>query len=247
MATSANIRKVQAMSGPGYFREIGKARARNYGHTESISWEARVETRDLFSSIEGTPEKFDQILDTIGAGGEIVLRQTSVANMVAQFAGEAADYVQQEAIAEIVSGTDARAGDMIRLSHQAIATLDLGGLVEGVDYSLDASAGVIEFLTDAGDYNGTYSAPAILADQERQIISILSRPEGVVGELTVVQKQKRGDRYMIVLPKVVMRPSGPISLSREGTEEATITLTFECLADTTQPADKRYGYVVKLA
>ena len=246
MKTAANIRNVRNMTGPGYFREPTRQHARNFGHTESISWSLDVTSKDYRSGIMGKSEKYDSDVEEINAGGELVLRETSLANLVMQFAGDTATYTQEAVTDEIVSGLGAQKGDMIRLGFQDISSLALDGLVDGVDYSLDAAAGVIEFLADVGDYNGLFSAPAILADAERQIINILARPEGIVGELTVVQKQARGDRYMLVLPKILIRPNGSFSVSKDGTEDALVNLRFECLADMTQPEDKRYGYLVRL-
>ena len=247
MTTAANIKNVRNMSGPGYFRRIGDARGRTFGHTESISWNTDIQTNDYFSSIDGPREKYDSDVSEITAGGEIVLRETDLANLVFQFAGEAADLVQDAAVDEVISGTGGKKGEMIDLGYRDVSSLVLTDLVEGVDYSLDAQAGIAELLADVGDYSGAVSAPAIAPGAEARVINILTRPEGITGEFRVVQKQKRGDRFMLVLPKVIIRPAGPISFSKEGTEESTISLSYECLADLSQPKEKRYGYVLKLS
>ena len=137
MATSANIKNVKRMSGPGYFREVGKERAKNFGHTESISWNSETTNKEYFSSVSGTSEKYDSDVDTISASGEITLRETSLKNLVMQFAGDVEALVQSAVVSAVFSGTGAEKGDLVRLSHLSVSDVEITGATAGVDFEVD--------------------------------------------------------------------------------------------------------------
>lgn len=244
MSTAANIKNVRNMSGATYFRELSEPRASNVGHTQSASLTFDIEKEDLLSSITGIRQKYDTEVTLKGASGTLVLRETTARNIAFMTSGEKVVYTQDAVTDEIFSGTGAKKGEMIKLGYQNISDLSITGATEGDDYTLDAKAGVLEFISDFGDYGGVFSAPSIAAGEQRAMINILSKPEGITGELTVVQKQKRGGkRFTLVLPRVVIFGDGDLMVSKDESGAVTITLRFECIADPTLPEDKQFGYI----
>jgi hypothetical protein len=245
-----NKTNIRNFSGEGFFRLTGDPFMITLGHSESISTNTEVERDDVLSGISGVPSVIDVDVTSKKVSGTAVLRETGARQIGMAVLAKSESLLQDAASAVIISGAGARTGYTIDLGYLNISDLTVTDgtdpLVDGVDYTLDAAAGLLTFLTDQSTYDATFDAAAIAAENDQSLIAALSAPEGIEGELTVVQRQRKGRRYKW---RALVRifPDGELVLSREGTDKATVSIAFEVIEDMTKPEGKRHGILEELA
>lgn len=224
----------------------------NRGHAESVSLNLTSTREPVWVSGSGVRQKGDIIVTETGGTLTAVLRESTAHNLAVAYAsGTDKVYEQTAQNAVIITGGAVKEGSAINLKHLKIRNLALASgsvdLVEGIDYELDAAAGVIEFKRAFSTFEGTYDADAILADARQLIISVLSREEGIPMDIMVVQKQRRGkSRQKIEGMRGIAFPEGDITLIKEDTGAVTITLNIELVANPNMPADEQYGRVIEI-
>lgn len=251
--STPNSKNIRNMSGWLYVRPLTQTRFQNVGHVDSFNRNLEVSREPIYASGSGVRTKIDTLVNETNANYSITLRETTALNMaLASAANVEQFYTQAAASAVILTGTNARPGELVKLAHIKVTDVTItdggaGTLSPLVDYTLDAQAGTIEFRTAQTEYDITYDAPAILADERRALISMLSNPEGITCEILVVQKQKRGPkRYRFEGAICTFFPDGDLTLIKEDPGAATITLTGEGIPNEAYPEGQQFGFLVEL-
>ncbi|OOY22491.1 hypothetical protein BMI91_19610 [Thioclava sediminum] len=241
---SPDVKKIRNLAGEGYFKLDGTNVFLSLGHTESISINTEVTKDEIFSSITGVRSLADTEVTERKVTGGAVLRETG-ARQIAMASLANKGLINQDAQTSLTLSGSASAGDTIDLGalNVTITSLTDGTdpLVEGQDYKLDAAAGILTFLVDITTYTGAYDTAAITDADDKALIAALSASEGISGELMVIQRQTRGGNRFKYNAKVRIYPDGDFTLSKEGTDAATIQVKFDVVQDTSKPAGAQFG------
>jgi len=250
MASAANIKNVRNMSGWAYFRPTGKTSFRNLGHLESLSRSIETTREDYWASGSGVKVKEDVETTESSAKISFVLRESSARNWCLVNASDEKAYLQTAALAENLTAANVEDGDLIDLKFlnvsNVIVTDGSADLEAGIDYALDASAGTIEFLTVQATVDITFDAPEIVAGDGRLVANILENPNGITGELLVVQKQKRGGkRFKLEKCLINVIPDGDLTVVQEDTGKITLSLSGDVISNPNSP-DAPFGRFVEI-
>lgn len=239
-----NVKNIRNLAGEGYFKPAGQTAFVTLGHTESISVTHNAEREAIYSSISGIRRIADYDVTETNASGSMVLRETGARQIALAVLATDATLTQSAESGLTLTGS-AAAGDTIDLGRLDVSITSLTDgvdpLVAGEDYELDAAAGILTFKTDQATFDLVYSCAAISAIDDQAIIAAFSAPQGIEGDLLVIQRQKRGETRWKYAAKVRIFPDGELPLSREGTDKATVGIAFEVVEDTSKPEGSRFG------
>lgn len=245
-----NVKNIRPISGWGYCGPVGAARVKNFGHLQRITKSIEITTEPVWVSGTGVKVKGDVMTTEASASGMIELRETDMKNLAFAVAGDLVAYTQEAITDQMVSVMNGKKGELIDLGALNVT---ISSIMDGIDpipataYEVDAKAGTIELKEDVTEAYVTFDAPAIIEDEGRTMVNILSRPEGITCTLIVIEKTARsGKRAKWVFPQVVIRPDGDLTLVQEDQTPVTYTLSYEVIADMTKPEGQRFGQVYEI-
>ncbi|WHZ36491.1 hypothetical protein [Sagittula sp. MA-2] len=250
-SSAPNVKNIRNMSGWANFRKSGEANFRNLGHLESLFRSINTTREAIWVSGTGTRLKGDVETTESDATIRFVLRESSARNWALANAAKEEVHTQEAVTAEIRTAADVSEGTMINLGllnvTNVIVTDGTDALEAGIHYDVDASAGTIEFKNGSwAQVDVTFDAPAIVSADERLMMAMMSEPDGITGELLVVQKQKRGNkRYKLEKCLINVTPDGDLSIVKEDTGHITLALSGEVLANPETP-DAPFGRFIEI-
>jgi len=255
---NANVKNIRSFSGWFYAKILeptasATERFIKLGHIESVNVTYDMAREKVYASGDGTREQLDTMVNERTGTLNAVLRETTALNLALATASNPGEFYSQAAAnAVILTGTNARAGDAIRLGYQGVVDVTVtdgtNELVAGTHYTLDAPAGIIEFTSDQAEYDITFDAPAVLESARKPILRMLSAEEGIKLEFLIVQKQRRGGtRKIFRSAHGIVFPSGDLTLIKEDQAPVTVSITAELVPNPTVPYDERFGVMEEVA
>ncbi|MFC3088526.1 hypothetical protein [Tabrizicola soli] len=247
--SQANIKYVRNMAGEALFQAEGSDVYVSLGHMKSFSTNSEPTVDNIYSSISGNRVKSDVDTTEVNESGTCVLRETGARQLAMAKLAVQGQLVQTARTGVIRSGTNAKAGYTIDLGLAVTSLTATDGtdpLVLGVDYDLDAAAGLFTFLVDQAEWDISHGNAAITASDNLSVIGALSAPQGTRGRLILVQRQKRGPTRVKWSGKVVIWPNGEIMWHEDEGAKVDVPLKFDVIEDATQPIGRRFSVIEEI-
>lgn len=235
-------------AGEIFFEPKGAARPYSLGHIASFSWTPSVEVEPVYSSITGVRTKIDEIEKDVNVSISLTLQEMRPDIMGMAMAGAVSSLTQEAAVAETITVTGVKEGEVIDLGYLdatvSDVTVDMNPAEEGSEYTVLKGAGHVIARAD-GDYEITFDAPAITATDARSVIQILNAT-GLEGTFTVVQKNPKGKRYMLRKFRATLQPNSEIPLHSDGSSVMNVEMSGAGVYNDALPATP-WGELVELA
>lgn len=218
-----------------------------FGNTPSLSVTRSATTLDHFDSDSGIKQKDDSVDIQTDANGKFTCDNINGANLALFFGGVATQITQAAsggtALTETVSvlpdhfyqlGVTPSDPDGARNVNTFTATI--GGstpLVDGTDYVLDASAGLVHILPSTAVASGgsvAFGYKLVAAAQEQ----VVEQGSAIYGQLKFVSNNPKGDQRDYFFPYVKLSASGDFALKGDTWQQVEFNFDALKLNDVTQ-------------
>jgi hypothetical protein len=224
-----------------YFKPDDTARFRHLGICDSASWTPEVEIAEKTWKGEvvatQTTEK--------GATLNVVAGEMTWDNIKASFMASESDIIQ-EAGPISVTETDVMPGELVELGAYGVTGLTVTDgtdpLVDGVDYTYDASTDFLKVLTEQATLQIDGTKPEITAG-ERKILSVLAEDSGIKGEFRFVGSNTRGKKILLGGIRAELRPDGAVTVSSDSSDFQSLSFSGEVILNTAS-SQHPYGYAM---
>jgi hypothetical protein len=235
-------------AGEVFWLPDGALRPYSLGHCKKFGWTPTISTLPIEVSTSGVKTKIGEAEDSVEVAVSLVLQEMRPDLMAMAMAGTQNVYTQTAVSNQTITVANVRRGEIIELGalDATVSSVEIDGTstVEGAGYTLLGAAGQLIARVD-GDYEVTFSAPAILASAERSVITILNNT-GLEGVFTVVGKNPEGKRYMLRNFRATIKPSTEIPLHSDGSALAEIEMSGSGVYNEALPLTP-WGELVELA
>lgn len=242
-----------ALTGDIYLRPLLPTpadRAYSAGFADSASISMDVSSEDIYAVVDGVRTKVDTWITEKGGSVSITMRELRADHVATALMATTAALTQTSVSAATKTASDVKAGELVELGKLDVTSVivEAGAttLVADVDYTLYAKSGDIVFRGDFEDVEITYSAPAIAADANRVVSSILTSPDGLVCELIIIGRNARGQQYKTSGVHVALKPSGEFMLAGDGSSIQEITLEGSLKINPASPTSP-FGHLEQLS
>lgn len=229
---------------------------RNIGSVNNFTLTPTVEKEEIFSNEYPTPTVVTTRVTTTSVS--LSLEAGQLGNVMRAWSLMSDDGVKTQAAATAQTKTYATVNykhkpiynvGALKITNVSVKDASSAGtFVEGTHYVVHAASGDVQLLqkpSDAGDgVIITYDVPAITADDESGRFGILQNT-AITAKFRFVGMSAAGVQEMATIHKVEITPSGDRAFM-SGSENATITITGNCVPDTSQPEGYQIGVVETL-
>lgn len=226
----------------------GALRPYSLGHAKKFGWTPTVSALPIEVSTSGTKTKIGEVEDSVEVAVSLTLQEMRADILAMAMAGTEQVYTQTAVVNQTITANGVKAGEVIPLGvlDATVSSVEVGGTAtdEGAGYTLLGAAGHVIARVD-GDFEITYSAPAILSSAARTVITILNNT-GLEGVFTVIQKNPTGKRYMLRNFRATLKPSSEIPLHTDGSALAEIELSGSGVYNEALPLTP-WGELIELA
>lgn len=226
----------------------GALRPVSLGHAKKFGWTPTVSALPIEVSTSGKKTKIGEVEDSVEVAVSLTLQEMRPDVVAMATAGTQNVYTQTAVVSQTITVAGVKAGEVIDLGvlDATVSLVEIGGVAteNGAGYTLLGAAGHVIGRVD-GDYEITFSGPAILASAERSVINLLNAT-GLEGVFTVIQKNEQGKRYMLRNFRATLKPSSEIPLHTDGSALAEIELSGSGVYNEALPLTP-WGELVELA
>lgn len=203
------------------FRPAGKSAFINLGDADAISVEVSVEEQERYANNRGVRTLVKKAVTQTSASVSMTLAQmSSFARAASLMSSE--DTMAQAAAVGASEMIVMEVGGIYKLAALKVSNVQVAGATAGVDYVVDADAGLIESITLSGMQDVSYDAAAIVAGHR----SGVANNPAIRGELLVRGVNAEGPKSLLRLWDIEIRPASARALISEsdwGTVELTGT------------------------
>lgn len=226
----------------------GALRPYSLGHAKKFGWTPTVSSLPIETSTTGVKTKIGEVEDSVEVAVALTLQEMRPDILAMATAGTERVYTQTAVVNQTITANGVKAGEVINLGalDATVSLVEVGGVSteDGAGYTLLGAAGHVIARVD-GDYEITYSAPAILSSAARAAITLLNNT-GLEGVFTVIQKNPQGKRYMLKNFRATLKPSSEIPLHTDGSALAEIELSGSGVFNEALPLTP-WGELIELA
>ena len=230
---------ISIFGGELYFQPDGAARARSMGHVDAFSWTPSIEEDDVFAATSGQRQKIATIIKETSVSLSLTLKETTIANMAYAVQGIEKPLLQTAKPGATKEETDVVAGEMIELGALAVTNVTVtdgaAELENGVDYVLNAEAGVITALKPRAVFDVAFDIPAIAESDGRRVVEVLGSQDGISGVFSVIGKNTQGRRFKLSGVRATLKPSGDVAFLSDGSSVQSIELEGSGIANEALP------------
>lgn len=243
---------IGALTGDIYLRPLlptPAARPYSAGFADSVTISVDVTSDPIYGVVDGDRVKIDSWVTEKGGTISITMHEMRADHVATALMATSKALTQTSATGATISATGVKAGEIVELGKLDVTSVSVTDgedpLVADVDYVVKEKNGVVLFLTEQPEVEITFSAPAITADANRVLSSILTSTEGLVCEVIVNGRNKRGIRYN-VRTRTALKPSGEFQVAGDGSSLSSITLTGDLKVNPDDP-ESPFGYIEQLS
>ena len=210
-------------------RKLTEARGADFGLTRTFELTPTVEEVELRNNNNGIDAVFTTRPKMVGGTVNIEVDLVLARNLAFWAYGEEAFHTQASGTGLVIDEDDVIAGQITKLPGlnvtAVVLTADAVPLVAGVDYALNAKAGIIRWLRPFPNVTGTYARPAIVENDRKAIVRVLTETGGIEVILMLEGTSDVGQQLLIEELRVRLRPSGAMAGISQDADFGT--LSFE--------------------
>lgn len=230
---------ITLLNGKGFFLKDGDTRTVSCGFMGKWSWTPNITTVEKKNGNSGTIEtiksRIQEItVDISAAFDEIGIRQIAMAMQ-----GDVELIEQSAQTGVVVDAGDVIPGQLIDLGFLDVENVSITDgtdtLVAGSDYEVIPGAGKVLARTLKPGFVATFDVPEITAADDRNVIKILSQPEGIKGVFTIIGTNPDGEAYQLEHVRVELVPDGEISFISSDGDFQVIGLKGKGVRNTATP------------
>jgi len=226
-------------------KKEGDSHFTHLGNAPSVEYEPSVETLEHYSSMSGVRTRDRVDILQVGATMNLELDEITAGNLALTLLGTASDFTQSAATANTMT-IDVAPGAIIDTGYTNISNVDVGTLVEDVDFIVYEEAGVVMFTEAATASAGetlTFDVAEVDASANRQLVNALTATQPRVA-LLYIGFNTIGTRFKGLIPQVSLKPAGSFALVSDS-DYATISIQGDVEASALYP-NAPYGKFTEL-
>lgn len=236
MSFIASQDSVYVPAGQLYARLLTETRPSDFGLTRSFELTPEVEEAELRNNNEdGVSSLFTKRPKQVGGTVNIELDLLTARNLMLYAYGEEIFHTQDALVDEVISEANIIAGQMTKIPAFNVSNVNIIGLTAGVDYKVDASAGVIRWLTNQSSVSGTYDVDEITSTNAKSMVRILKAKNGIEIILTMIGTSDVGQRVSVEDLRVRLTPSAAMSFINQDDDFGTLSLEGDIIRNDLVP------------
>ncbi|MCG6111561.1 MAG: hypothetical protein MEQ74_05150 [Paracoccus sp.] len=224
-----------------YARKLTEARAADFGLTRSYEFTPEVVEAELRNNNSGVDTLFTTRTKTVGGTVSFEVDLVTARNLAFWAYGQEAFHTQSASTGLVIDEDDIIAGQITKLNGLNVTdvTITAGAtaLVAGVDYSLNAKAGLIRWLKNYASAGGTYGRPAITSADAKSIVRVMTATGGIEVFLTLEGTSDVGQQLLIEGQRVRIRPSGSMAGISQDADFGTMAFEGSLIANDLNAAE----------